>query len=718
MAKRLQQTLADYVVIAISPALIMTLVGSLVFFLITVFYQGDYPARLHWVMACFVFAAVLIGRISIEKGLERAMMFGVALAIVVGIAMNSLVYVQGSALGALADLVNWGLIGVVWWCAHKLTWDCTVIDDSQDASGEGLLQVAGLERSSDTPDPANATEQTPEGTTSRDVPAGWWQRYVEHQRRPHAPGVWVVYFSLAALPLFGLGQWLIPASDTGTRMYVFWLLSVYVASGLGLLLTTSFLGLRRYLRQRRIEMPTLMANVWLSTGAVLILVLLAISALLPRPSAEYAISRLPFSVGSPDGRSSDHAPTRQEGVDDAEREGPAPDREDSPSEADSEKAVSQDDGSEGNGAADDSDTKSSNGGDAKGRSDGDSRSDDSSRSPSDRSSSPDSSNQKQPGENTQSDSVDRQRQSAKGGQDGQTAADERTGELARQPERRKRLKESRQKRSGSREQQATAKNDPTREDPQKGDPRKDEPLRDDPPSDQPPDAPDNRPEQPGEPRETDQRQDEPDGELAERSDEAPEAEQDADSSSGFQVPSAAEAPLGLLAQLFRWALYAAIVLAVLYFVWRYRAEVLAALRDFLSGWRDFWDGLFGRRRPRSRAEEQPVMISVPAAPFSTFADPFATGVARRYPIDELVRYTFEAFEAWAREHGCQREPEQTAHELARDVSKLNAPMAADAKNMAELYARVAYAEGELPDGALQQLEHAWRAMRQRSGQPG
>jgi hypothetical protein len=44
--------MADYVVIAISPALIMALVGSLVFFLLRVFYQGEYQERLHWVMAC------------------------------------------------------------------------------------------------------------------------------------------------------------------------------------------------------------------------------------------------------------------------------------------------------------------------------------------------------------------------------------------------------------------------------------------------------------------------------------------------------------------------------------------------------------------------------------------------------------------------------------------------------------------------------------------
>src|SRR5262249_23137892 len=96
--------------------------------------------------------------------------------------------------------------------------------------------------------------------------AGWWARYQrfhsEQKKKPHTPGVWVVYFSLAALPLFGLGQAQIPAEETARRASAFWLLCIYVASGLGLLLTTSFLGLRRYLRQRKLNMPKAITAAW------------------------------------------------------------------------------------------------------------------------------------------------------------------------------------------------------------------------------------------------------------------------------------------------------------------------------------------------------------------------------------------------------------------------------------------------------------------------
>jgi len=66
--KRREKTLADYVVIAISPVLIMTLVGSLAFFLLELSYHGQFEIRLKWILFCFVSASVLVARIAIEQG--------------------------------------------------------------------------------------------------------------------------------------------------------------------------------------------------------------------------------------------------------------------------------------------------------------------------------------------------------------------------------------------------------------------------------------------------------------------------------------------------------------------------------------------------------------------------------------------------------------------------------------------------------------------------
>ncbi len=645
MARRLQQTMADYVVIAISPALIMTLVGSLVFFLLAVFYQGEFTARLHWVMICFVFAAVLISRIAIEEGFERAAPFGAALAMVVGLASNRFMEYQGTWIDSFSWLINWSLIALVWWCAHRLTWDCTVIDDTQDSSGEGLLQTAGLERSADDrDDKSKAVARRVEGTTSREVPPGFWRRYVEGQRRPHAPGVSVVYFSLAALPLFGIGQWFIPEANVAARRYVFGLLCLYVASGLGLLLTTSFLGLRRYLRQRMIEMPTLMANLWLGTGAVVIGLLLVLAALLPRPSAEYAISELPFAVGSPEQHASRTAPVPREGTHD-EQPGTAPERQtdadrQEPAPADSSPADSQ--------------------------ASGDSKDQSKSQSSSESSSKPSRSQ----GQAAKGDSQESKSTASKGSQRGQSSGDNKQADQqAKSAEKTDRRSALAKAIEHLRQEQARQK------------------------SDTPP------------------RTETPQSETKSQNDTPPQ--QPFDATKPLEVAETGiAAAAGGIAELLKWAFYAAFALAVLYFLWRSRADVLAAIREFLAALRDLLSGLFGYKRTRAAAADHAESpIEFPPAPFSSYADPFATGISVRYSTEELVRYSFEAFEAWAREHGCPRDPDQTPHELARQVSKLNRFIAAEARNLAELYAQAAYARVELPEGASDQLRQLWQAMR-------
>src|SRR6202163_4647686 len=98
MARRLQPTLIDYLVIAINPALIMVLVGSLIYFLLEMFYQGQYPARLHYCLTLFVIGAVLIARISMEEGWERAAPFGIGMPVVILAAMHKFVVYRGTNL--------------------------------------------------------------------------------------------------------------------------------------------------------------------------------------------------------------------------------------------------------------------------------------------------------------------------------------------------------------------------------------------------------------------------------------------------------------------------------------------------------------------------------------------------------------------------------------------------------------------------------------------
>jgi hypothetical protein len=308
------QTLADYVIVALSPTLIMALVGSLVFFLLEVVYAGQYSGRLQWTLFFFIFAAVLIARIAIENGDGRAGLYALGLGVAVWLSLQAYVeYGPNNPLAEFGWAVNAGLMAIIWWCAHRLTWDCTYIDDRIDASGKGVLEAAGLDEDGNTVADAPGEEGQPLPAQSKIALVAWWDRYRRYReqqlRKPHTPGVWVVYFSLAALPLFGLGQSLVPVEQESRRRYVFWLMVLYVASGLGLLVTTSFLGLRRYLRQRRLRMPVAVTGIWMTLGGALIVVLMLLGALLPRPYGEYQVIRF-TPLGSQERQASRYAVNR------------------------------------------------------------------------------------------------------------------------------------------------------------------------------------------------------------------------------------------------------------------------------------------------------------------------------------------------------------------------------------------------------------------------
>src|SRR2546429_3668722 len=106
-ADREAPTLADYAVTALSPALIMALVGSLTFFLVEVCYAGQYTGRLLWTLFFFVFATVLVSRIAIEMEKGLATIYGVVLALVTFVALVKFVeYPADTGLAAWGGAVN------------------------------------------------------------------------------------------------------------------------------------------------------------------------------------------------------------------------------------------------------------------------------------------------------------------------------------------------------------------------------------------------------------------------------------------------------------------------------------------------------------------------------------------------------------------------------------------------------------------------------------
>jgi hypothetical protein len=632
MAKRLHMTNADYLAIAISPALIMALVGSLVFFLIEVLYVGQYELRLNYAFALFVFATVLISRIAIEMGSERAVLFGLPLGAVMYLFMIKFV----EHPGPMSHVINLALLGLVWWCAHKLTWDSTVIDDDEDASGEGLLQRLGV----------GEIESAKSNELLRSAEASqkprWWQRLNPMRGGPHTPGTWVLYFSLAALPLFGVGQHWIPASDVGRRRYAFGLLVVYVAAAFALLVSTSFLNLRRYLRQRRIEMPLPIAGTWVGVGAALIVLVMLLAALIPRPNAEIALSQVPWQAGSPSDRK-------------ASRTSFLPDGGEKPGEHETSKAGTTA-GEEGQPGEQPADGQPESGGETG-----------------------------EDGKTGEAKTSDGEGQSEGGSSSGQSAEGQSSGSEEGQ--------QNGQQKTGQSEG---------------GKPSSNKSESGERPTDGQSENQGNAPSQASQPVKMEEAQSQGQQAEATRTESPPSPPE---SSFRTSLPS-----VGGLSGVFKLLFYLIGLIAIVYGVWRYHRLIMQAIAKLLRQLRELFGG---KRVSRETAEVDAVDAAVRRPSFGEFRDPFLSGQHGRFSPEELVRYTFAAFEAWAGDRGLPRTPDCTPQELVNSAVEPKTAIHTEAGRMVRLYGQVAYASQRVTREAAAELRELWQLMRNtHSNSPG
>ncbi len=82
-----------------------------------------------------------------------------------------------------------------------------------------------------------------------------------------------------------------------------------------------------------------------------------------------------------------------------------------------------------------------------------------------------------------------------------------------------------------------------------------------------------------------------------------------------------------------------------------------------------------------------------------------------------MRYTFAAFEAWARERGLGREDGETPLEFVLRVSEEVPAVEDEAKSLADLFALAAYSADELPRSAPEKLRGTWERLGEPARQP-
>src|SRR5207302_8131054 len=139
--------------------------------------------------------------------------------------------------------------------------------------------------------------------------------------------------------------------------------------------------------------------------------------------------------------------------------------------------------------------------------------------------------------------------------------------------------------------------------------------------------------------------------------------------------------------------YTILALVVLFYLLGNGLKFLANFTNCAKRLLAWCAGLFGGRKSQADSEAgagKREKVARPR-PFAAFRNPFEDGTAAQLAPEEVVRYSFEALESWAWERGYGRQPQETPLEFAERVAIEVPALEAEARGVAGLYARAAYA---------------------------
>lgn len=162
----------------------------------------------------------------------------------------------------------------------------------------------------------------------------------------------------------------------------------------------------------------------------------------------------------------------------------------------------------------------------------------------------------------------------------------------------------------------------------------------------------------------------------------------------------------------KWLVYIAVAAVLAYFAWRYREQLYAGWLRLLDDLRELWARLFGGRDAKRDAPAELRTTKASRQPFQAFTDPFMSGRASRMTRVQLLYYTFEALQAWARERGCARQESETPHEFAQRLGTQMPSLSREAALLVEHYGLATYASAVAQADPADVLRSLWHKMQQ------
>jgi len=666
---RLHHTAADYAAIAIAPVLIFVMLFSLASFLCIVLYSGGYSGALVWTMLMYSMGATAVARITIENDRQYSSLYAIALGI-------ATVYVLVAYVGD--PIFSIGIVWIVGYLADKIVHDCTIVDDSIDSSGQGLvdsgLSFLKLRRQQ------HQTALSPSTSEADDADAS--SKSKRPRKNPaagHQPGRTVLWLALGALPLFGLGQFFL-GGDSKSWNLARILLTLYLFSALSLLVVTSFLNLRRYLRQRQTEMPLDATIAWLAGGIVIIGLILMIAYIAPLPgkavasmkAPEFLTNRSPMSASEygwgdegaeisdeNDARSSETGPDGSpsgETQSGAKAGGQKGNREDGP--------AGSDPGGKKQGKGQDPGGDQPAGGEKNKSSENQSTSGDSKSSGNQQQTNTEQNNQpsqNQSQQNQSSQSANESSSDSSPPSESKSEASNSSDDGSKSSE-----QDSSKAESDSANESESPKNESADQSKQNSDQSK-------------PNNEQSRPQSENQNQNANQ-QEEP---LSART--KPPPNRSPPLSGVFSV----------IAGMLKWLIFLGLFAFIAIFIFRNLDAIMA-----------WWDSLFAEEDRETTSQlpsAKKLKPETPPRPFSSFRNPVGDPDPRK-----VVVVTFQALEAWCREQGVERSPDETPSEFVRRVAVQFPSLGQSAIQVVDAYNRIVYGRAAAAKDDVEAASSVWQ----------
>jgi len=642
---------------------------SLASFLCIVLYSGGYSGALVWTMLMYSMGATAVARITIENDRQYSSLYAIALGI-------ATVYVLVAYVGD--PIFSIGIVWIVGYLADKIVHDCTIVDDSIDSSGQGLvdsgLSFLKLRRQQ------HQTALSPSTSEADDADAS--SKSKRPRKNPaagHQPGRTVLWLALGALPLFGLGQFFL-GGDSKSWNLARILLTLYLFSALSLLVVTSFLNLRRYLRQRQTEMPLDATIAWLAGGIVIIGLILMIAYIAPLPgkavasmkAPEFLTNRSPMSASEygwgdegaeisdeNDARSSETGPDGSpsgETQSGAKAGGQKGNREDGP--------AGSDPGGKKQGKGQDPGGDQPAGGEKNKSSENQSTSGDSKSSGNQQQTNTEQNNQpsqNQSQQNQSSQSANESSSDSSPPSESKSEASNSSDDGSKSSE-----QDSSKAESDSANESESPKNESADQSKQNSDQSK-------------PNNEQSRPQSENQNQNANQ-QEEP---LSART--KPPPNRSPPLSGVFSV----------IAGMLKWLIFLGLFAFIAIFIFRNLDAIMA-----------WWDSLFAEEDRETTSQlpsAKKLKPETPPRPFSSFRNPVGDPDPRK-----VVVVTFQALEAWCREQGVERSPDETPSEFVRRVAVQFPSLGQSAIQVVDAYNRIVYGRAAAAKDDVEAASSVWQ----------